>query len=561
MLRRRHPTRFGDRGPLVVAVVAVAGLVGYPLVRLAQSAGGQAIVHAWHTPGLATVAWHTVALAGVVTAVAVPMGAGLALLLAAPGLPLRRTLVAGVLLPLVTPQFVLGYSWGQAYGRAGFSDSVAGVHWSGLYGPAGVATVLVVDATPIVYLLVTAGLATRAQPDTERAARMSGASAWTALSTVTLPLLRPVLAAAGVITFVGTLESFAVPQVLGTPAGFATITTRIYADVALGGDPATFDQALALSLGLVVLATVILLPADVVLTPRLRSVRTPQSAAVRVMRHRGAGPWVAVAGVVGYLLFAVGLPSIALLAAAVTPAIGVSPTPGNWTLANLRGLLTSTTGTELAHSVELAAAAACILTLLGTLVAMLGQRRSGRVLGAVATLTLVVPGSALAVAVLIAYGRYLAGTLTLILLAYLAKMWALALRPISGALDRLPDAERQAARASGAGPPTAVRTVVLPALAPALAGGWLLVFVTALHEVTMSSLLYSTGSQTLAVAVLNSEGLGDIGPTAALALLLTLLVVVAAGAAWGLFRLATTASSRRTGAAVPEPLLEVAGAR
>ena len=50
---------------------------------------------------------------------------------------------------------------------------------------------------------------------------------------------------------------------------------------------------------------------------------------------------------------------------------------------------------------------------------------------------------------------------------------------------------------------TGVRTVALSPLAPAL-GAWLICFLTAPHEVTMSSLLYGPGSETLAVIVLNS---------------------------------------------------------
>ena len=127
-----------------------------------------------------------------------------------------RRLLRVVVLPLVVPQFVLGYSWTQAYGRAGFTDSLLGIHWDGLIGPAGIVVVLVVNTAPLSYLLAAAGLVTRAQPELEHAARASGATQWAALRTVTLPLLRPALAAAGVLTFVATLESFAVPQVLGT---------------------------------------------------------------------------------------------------------------------------------------------------------------------------------------------------------------------------------------------------------------------------------------------------------------------------------------------------------
>ena len=148
------------------------------------------------------------------------------------------------------------------------------------------------------------------------------------------------------------------------------------------------------------------------------------------------------------------------------------------------------------------------------------------------TLTLVLPGSALAVGLLISYGQWLGATPAIILLAYVAKLWAFAHRPISGALDRLPPEELHASRASGAGALTAIRTVALRPLAPALLGAWMVCFLVALHEVTMSSLLYGPGSETLAVVVLNSQELGNVGATAALSVLLALLTLVPALLLW-----------------------------
>ena len=54
--------------------------------------------------------------------------------------------------------------------------------------------------------------------------------------------------------FVLTLGTFAIPQVLGAPAGFTTVTTRIYANLARGSDPAAFVEAIMLALLLVVVA-------------------------------------------------------------------------------------------------------------------------------------------------------------------------------------------------------------------------------------------------------------------------------------------------------------------
>ena len=106
-------------------------------------------------------------------------------------------------------------------------------------------------------------------------------------------------------------------------------------------------------------------------------------------------------------------------------------------------------------------------------------------------------------------------------------------------------------------------TVWLPALGPALLAAWLLVFLGALHEVTMSSLLYSVGNQTLAVAVLNSQELGDVGATAALSVVLTALMLAAGLPVWLALR---AMARRRNGSAraprpLPLPTQEVAGAR
>jgi iron(III) transport system permease protein len=515
----------------VIAVLAVAGLVVTPLAKLTQVVfddRGGTLARVLHGPGIAVALEHTVELAFIVPLVAVPVGVGIALYLRSPAVPCRGALRLAVLLPLVVPQFVLGYSWTQAYGRAGFTDVLLGVRWNGLTGPAGIATVMIVDAVPLSYLLATVGLATRAQPDLERAARMSGATSWTTLRTVSLPLLRPTIAAAAGLTFVASLENFAVPEVLGTPSGYATITTRIYADLSLASDPDSFVDAVTLALGLVVIAALILLPTDVLVGPRLRAVRAalPTGSSARSRPTLlAAGPGLLLAA---YLLLSAGVPSAALVLAAITRAIGVPATPGNWTLGNFRTALDGPAIAATFHSVLLAAAAATIVTLLGAALCALERGRTGRALGTAAILTFAVPGSTLGVGLLIAYGRWFDGGLGLILIAYLAKFWALAHRALAAAVDRLPPAEWQAARTSGATVLTGVRTVWIPALAPALLGGWLIVFISAMHEVTMSSLLYGPGSETLAVALLNSQELGDVGSTAALAVVLTGLVLVAA---------------------------------
>lgn len=529
----------GIRRTAVVLVLAAAVLVvALPLLMMARTVaveGAGRLDEILGSPGLGAAVRNTFVLALVVTLLAVPLGSAVALTLRRPTLPGRSFWRVAVLLPVLVPDFVLGYSWLRAYGRSGFTDDLLGLHWSGVQGPLGVVVVVAVNAVPLAYLVTAVGLAVRAEPALERAARASGAGPVTVLRTITLPLLRPATATASVLVFVLTLGTFAIPLVMGSPAGFTTVTTRIYANLARSSEPVAFIEAVALALMLVLIAFLIVAPADAALGPRLRVTRVASTDPGAVAGRRRSDRWAASA-IGGYLTLAVGLPLLALAATALTRAVGLSPTPANWTLANFAAVLNFRTGEALARSLVLAGTAATVLVVLGGCVAALERSRSGRGIATLVTLTLVLPGSTLAVGLIITYGRWLGGSLAIILLAYVAKLWAFAHRPISGALDRLPPDEQHAARVSGAGPWVALRTVVLPPLAPALLAAWLVCFVTALHEVTMSSLLYGPGSETLAVVVLNSQELGRVGVTSALSVLLTLLLVLPALAFWLLMR-------------------------
>src|SRR3954447_13885455 len=153
-------------GAAVAALVTA--LVVLPLLRLAQvvwQEGAGNLPRLLGSGGMGQAVRNTVVLAVAVTAAAIPIGVVLALVLRRPDLPGRAFWRAAVLLPVFIPDFVLGYSWIQAYARAGFTDTLLGWHWSGLLGPAGVWLVLVVNAAPLAYLVVAVGLAARNAPD------------------------------------------------------------------------------------------------------------------------------------------------------------------------------------------------------------------------------------------------------------------------------------------------------------------------------------------------------------------------------------------------------------
>jgi iron(III) transport system permease protein len=327
------------------------------------------------------------------------------------------------------------------------------------------------------------------------------------------------------LVFVVSVNSFGIPAVLGSPAGFGTMTTRIYQDLARSAAPAAFTRVLVLAAALVVVTVTVVALADRRLGLAGEVVRTAGPVGNTTPAGRKA-TWPALVLWV-YVTFTALIPLAALVASSLTRAVGLSPVPSNWTLANFREALVGSYGSALGRSLALAAIAATVVVLLGGLAASLTRSRGGRSIGTTAILTFAVPGSALAVAVLLAYGPWLRDTLLIILVAYLAKFWALGHRSIAGSVDAIPPDLYRAARSGGAGPVTALRTVIVPILRPAIAAAWAIVFLFAFHELTMSTLLYGPGSETLAVVILNLRQLGDTTVTSAMAVLLTGLVLLA----------------------------------
>jgi iron(III) transport system permease protein len=535
--------------PWLVVLAALVAAIALPLLALLGASledgvGSLARGVASALPSVAATLWTSLAA----TALALAVGGSIAVAVVRSSLPGRRALRAAMLVALIVPGYVAAAGWLDAYAPGGLVDDLTGLAFPSLVGPLGIVAVLAAEATPIVYLIVSAAIAAHAEPDLERAARAAGATPWMAFRTITLPLLRPTLAGASVVAFVLSVTSFGVPLVLGVPAGFTTMTTRIYRDLAFSSEPESFVRAVGLALMLAVGAAVLVALGDALLGRRsIQRAGTPAGprgvigGAAAGPRHvRGGGDGMSIrhsasrrTGVCrmlgaavawGVVLVVIVVPLLGLAITALAKAPGLAPMPANWTLESFREVVSPHSIRALANSTILAAGAAFLVVGLGCALVATRQQPGGGAVGRLLGLTFALPGSTLAVAVLLAYGVALRDTLAIILVAYVAKFWALGYRPIAAGIDGMPEDLRRAARASGADAWTTTRTIVLPLIRPLVVAAGFLVFLFALHEVTISSLLHGPGTTTLGVVVLDLQQLGDVGRSAALAIILTLLV-------------------------------------
>lgn len=519
-------------GPVVAAVGLLGTLVGYPLWRLVVVSfddGLGALVDTVATSGVRTATFNSVWTSAIAATLAVVVGTGVALLT-------ERYLVRGaaairvaMLGTFIVPPFVSALSWQATYAPFGFLDDLTGLSVSRLEGPIGVTVVIAVNVAPLAFLVVAAALRSSRLGDSERAARASGANDRTTLAMITLPLIRPALVAAWLVGFAAALSSFGVPAVLGTSAGFDTLTTRVYQAIAFSARAAAFQEAVVMALLLAIVASTVVVLADRFASGSMARLASPAT-------DRVGKPIPAPRGVLmatwGYLVVSLLLPLGGLTLRALTRAVGISPSPGNWTLANFREALDGRTWEAFGRSAALAAAAALVaLVVAGGLLAV--EQARGRRWGSAATVMFAVPGTAIALAVSLAYGRWIANTAAIILVAYVAKLLALAHRPLAGSVASIHLDLVRAGRASGASPPTVLREVIAPMLRSAIIAGAILVFVFGVHELTMSSILHGPGNETLAVVILDYQQIGDPTVTAALAVMLAVAVgAIAAPLLW-----------------------------
>ena len=182
------------------------------------------------------------------------------------------------------------------------------------------------------------------------------------------------------------------------------------------------------------------------------------------------------------------------------------------TLANYRFALFEQESTLRAftNSFILALAAAAVSAMIAVPLAYLTVLRKNpgaRVLDLLADAPYAVPGTVLAIAVIIVFlpplpfiGVSLYGTIGIILVAYLARFLALALRPTVAGMELVPKNLDEAAQVAGAAS-SGGWPVILPLVAPSAAAGALLIFLTAFNELTVSALFWSTGNETLGVVV------------------------------------------------------------
>ncbi len=458
----------------------------------------------------------------------VVLGVATAWLTAMHDFPGRRFFEWGLVLPLAVPAYVLAYVYTdflqfvgplQTWLRDTFGWSKADYWFPDVRSLGGAVTMFVFVLYPYVYMLARTAFIERASGMLE-AARTLGLGAWRSFFRVSLPLARPAVAAGATLALMETLADYGTVSYFGVQ----TFTTGIYRAWFSLGDRIAAAQLAAALLGFVVL----LLALERFSRGRARFHNT--TGRNRPMAGRRLRGWHAAAATlvctlplcVGFLLPAGLLLRLALLegdAQFGERFIGLAR-----------------------NSFVLAGLTACIAVGLALLLAY-GARLSrgvpARALNRLVGLGYAVPGSVIAVGVLIPVtrldnwlagqwqlwfgsnpGLLLTGGIAALVYAYLVRFLAVALQSVGSSLSKITPSMDDAARSLGLGQGETLRRVHLPMLRGSLFTAALLVFVDVMKELPATLVMRPFNFDTLATqayTLASDERLAEAS-TAALAI-------------------------------------------
>ena len=542
-LRARQPGQFAILG---IVVIALLMLVVYPILMLAKfsfiDAAGKLTLQSFATvfsePGMLSAAVNSLRLVVMVTCGALLIGLPLAWLVGRTDMPGKWLVRTAAAISFTVPPFITVIAWiFMAAPNSGYLNKLL-MHWFGLAKPPfnvigfnGLVMIEVLHLYPLVFFGATAALS-NIDASYEQSARVLGAGRLRTALTVTLPMIMPALVTSSILVSLDVLSSFGAPAALGSMANFSVLTTKLYDLVTY---PPKLDLAAAASLP-IVCYTVLCLLVQRYMIRKGRYVTVAGRAASPQATPLGGWRYPILSACVLLGLVTAILPVAALIILSLLENFGSDVSFSNFVLSHYAMLFDDSFPIidSIQHSMVLALEAATICLALGFLLAWLVERTSMRGRGAITLIVMLsygFPSIAFGVGILLGYINVLYGTLTIILLAYVAKKLPIAFVFMRNAMQQIaPDLEA-AARVAGAGWLRALFDITLPLLRSATWTTWILVFSLCLHELPMSALLTQSGNAVISTTVIQYIADGAIVVAAAMSVLIVAIGIVALGLA------------------------------
>ncbi|PSB10484.1 iron ABC transporter permease [filamentous cyanobacterium CCP2] len=480
---------------LVGVMTAIAILL--PLVYLLIRAAGAGVEELWTLitrPRTLEITLNSIGLAITVTLLSALIAIPLAFLTVRTDLPGRRFWLIVTTLPLAIPTYVGSFALIAAFGPRGsilqlLLQPLGVERLPSIYGWFGATVAITLFTYP--YLLISVRSALQGMdPALEEASRSLGHSSHSTFFRVTLPHLRPAIAAGGLLVALYTLQDFGTPALMR----FDSFTRAIFLQYR-----SSFNRNLAAALALML---VLLVLAILALEYRARTKAkyySRGSGSRQQQRRIPLGKWkgLALAFCIFITLISLVLPvgviGFWLYRGMVSGGAGLAPFQGTLTFAF--------------NSIYAAGLAALVSTLFALPIAILAVRFPSRFstsLEVCSYLGFGMPGIVVALSLVYFGANYLPALyqkLPILIFAYLILFLPQSVGMVRNSLLQVSPTLEESARCLGRTSWQTIRDIVIPLVRPGIISGAMLIFLTAIKELPATLLLAPIGFRTLAIQV------------------------------------------------------------
>jgi iron(III) transport system permease protein len=436
------------------------------------------------------------------------------------------------ILPMMIPHLLFAVSWALLLNPSNGMMNLAlrdvlGLERSpfNVYSLPGMILVEGLLDMPIAYLIIAPAMGSF-DVALEESSRVFGAGTWRTLMRVTLPVLRPAILAAFILSIVRGLAAFAVPSVLGMPGRVNVLSTYLYQMIATGFAP---DYGKAAAVGMSVLVTSITL---IIIYRAL----TAEGEKYVTIAGRGYRPTMIELKTARYPLFALmALLLFILIVLPVTALFYTSLVPYSMVpSARAFSLMSWKHWTEviedpisllsLKNSLFLGVAGATLGVLLSIFVAYVIVKVKSRASGILESLTFLsfsFPGIVIGVGFMWFFVQTpLYATIWALLIGYIATYLPYGIRPLASAFIQVHAHLEESSLVCGASPLTTMRRIIAPLLIPGMVSAWILLASMFVRELTLSVVLSRPGTEVLAVQILRFADDGLWGRLSALGIIM-----------------------------------------
>jgi len=516
------------------------------------------------------VAWNTLVLALLCAAGCTALGLAFALIATRTGFKHKGVLRVLTILPIITPPFVIGLGLILIFGRSGLVNQLLEYlfgwqlgRW--IYGLQGILVAQVFAFTPIAFLVLI-GVVEGVSPSMEEAAQTLRADRWRVFADVSLPLMRPGLANAFLISFIESIADFGNPILIG--GNFGVLSTEIFFSVV----GAQLDQGRAATLGILLLAFAFgaFFLQRAVLGRKVYTslagkgdsgLPTQLPDGIRRLCYGIALPWAALTVVIYAMALAGGFVETwgrdyTLTLRHYQKAFGLE-----WTAHGL--LWTGAAWNSFWTTVKLSAIAAPVTAALGILTAYLLTRHRFAGQGAFefgTMLSFAIPGTVIGVAYILAFNVppiEITGTALILVVCNVFRNMPVGVRAGMAAMSQIDKSLDEASTVLGARGFTTLRTVLLPLLKPAIVAALVYSFVRAVTTLSAVIFLVSAEYEWATTYIINRVVNGDYGVAIAYCSVLIVLMLAVIGIIQWL--VGERRLGRRTAGVASAPIGELGG--